>query len=116
MTAPPVGSRIELAEEKDWGEKWSAYNNEQTWRTLDGLHKIAGESGRSAAQVALNWLLQKPGVTAPIIGARSMEQLENNLGAIGWTLTPEQVAVLDAASYVPAPYPYDFIAKLAAER
>jgi len=64
MSAPPAGSRIELAEEKDWGEKWSAYNNEQTWRTLDGLHKVAGESGRAAAQVALNWLLQKPGVTA----------------------------------------------------
>jgi len=116
MTAPPAGSRIELAEEKDWGEKWSAYNNEQTWCTLDGLHKVAGESGRSAAQVALNWLLQKPGVTAPIIGARNMEQLENNLGATGWTLTPEQVAVLDAASYVPPPYPYDFIAKFAAQR
>jgi aryl-alcohol dehydrogenase-like predicted oxidoreductase len=116
MTAPPAGSRIELAEEKDWGEKWSAYNNEQTWCALDGLQKVAGESGRSAAQVALNWLLQKPGVTAPIIGARNMEQLENNLGATGWTLTPEQVAVLDAASYVPPPYPYDFIAKFAAQR
>jgi aryl-alcohol dehydrogenase-like predicted oxidoreductase len=116
MTAPPAGSRIELAEEKDWGEKWSAYNNEQTWRTLDGLHTIAAESGHSAAQVALNWLLRKPGVTAPIIGARNMEQLENNLGATGWDLTPEQVAILDAASYLPPPYPYDFIAKLGAQR
>ena len=111
MTAPPPGSRIELAEEKDWGEKWSAYNNEQTWCTLDGLHKVAEESGHSAAQVALNWLLHKPGVTAPIIGARRMEQLENNLGAADWSLTPEQVAALDAASQVQPPYPYDFIAK-----
>jgi aryl-alcohol dehydrogenase-like predicted oxidoreductase len=111
MTAPPPGSRIELAEEKDWGEKWSAYNNEQTWCTLDALHKVAEESGHSAAQVALNWLLRKPGVTAPIVGARRMEQLENNLGAAGWSLTPEQVAGLDAASQVQPPYPYDFIAK-----
>src|ERR1700736_5879138 len=115
MTAPPPGSRIELAEERDWGEKWSAYNNEQTWRTLDGLHKVAEESGHSAAQVALNWLLRKPGVTAPIIGARRMEQLENNLGAVGWSLPPDQVAKLDAASELQAPYPYDFIAKLARE-
>jgi len=111
MTAPPPGSRIELAEEKDWGEKWSAYNNEQTWHTLDGLHKVAEESGHPAAQVALNWLLQKPGVTAPIVGARRMEQLVNNLGATGWSLTPEQVALLDTASHVLPPYPYDFIAK-----
>src|SRR5215468_9957421 len=111
MTAPPAGSRIELAEEKDWGEKWSAYNNEQTWRTLDGLHRVAEESGHSAAQVAINWLLQKPGVTAPIVGARRLEQLENNLEATGWSLTPEQIASLDTASYVPPPYPYDFIAK-----
>jgi len=103
--------KIELAEEKDWGEKWSAYNNEQTWRTLDGLHKVAEESGHPAAQVALNWLLQKPGVTAPIVGARRMEQLVNNLGATGWSLTPEQVALLDTASHVLPPYPYDFIAK-----
>jgi len=100
-----------LAEEKDWGEKWSAYNNEQTWRTLDGLHKVAEECGHSVAQVAINWLLRKPGITAPIVGARRMEQLEDNLGATGWSLTPGQVAFLDAASHVPPPYPYDFIAK-----
>jgi aryl-alcohol dehydrogenase-like predicted oxidoreductase len=116
MTAPPAGSRIELAEQKDWGEKWSAYNNEQTWRTLDSLHEVAKESGHSAAQVALNWLLQKPGVTAPIIGARRIDQLENNLGATGWSLTQELVAVLDAASHVPPPYPYDFIAKFGVGR
>ena len=51
MTAPPEGSRIELAEKKDWGEKWSAYNNEQTWRTLDGLHEVAC-FGRSVARAS----------------------------------------------------------------
>ncbi len=112
MAAPPEGSRIELAEKKDWGEKWSAYNNEQTWRTLDALHEVAELVNRSPAQVAINWLLQKPGVTAPIIGARRMQQLENNLGAAGWTLSPEHVAKLDSASEIALPYPYDFIAKL----
>jgi aryl-alcohol dehydrogenase-like predicted oxidoreductase len=112
MSAPPEESRIERAEQKNWGEKWSAYNNEQTWRTLDGLHEVAGAIKRSPAQVAINWLLQKPAVTAPIIGARRLEQLENNLGAVGWSLTPDQVAKLDAASELLQPYPYDFISKL----
>ena len=112
MTAPAEGSRIERAEQKNWSEKWSAYNNEQTWRTLDGLHEVAGALKRSPAQVAINWLLQKPAVTAPIIGARRMEQLENNLGSVEWSLTSDQVAKLDAASEILPPYPYDFISKL----
>jgi aryl-alcohol dehydrogenase-like predicted oxidoreductase len=112
MTAPPEGSRIELAEKKDWGEKWSAYDKEETWRTLDALHEVAISADRSPAQVAINWLLQKPGVTAPIIGARRMQQLENNLGSVGWSLSTDQVAKLDEASEAPLPYPYDFISKL----
>jgi aryl-alcohol dehydrogenase-like predicted oxidoreductase len=55
--------------------------------------------------------LQKPGVTAPIIGARRIEQLESNLDAAGWSLAPEDVAKLDSASEIALPYPYDFIAK-----
>jgi aryl-alcohol dehydrogenase-like predicted oxidoreductase len=109
MTAPPSGSRIEIAEQRDWGEKWSAYNNEQTWRLLDELHAVAKEAGRTSAQTAINWLLRKPGVTAPIIGARRLDQLETNLGSVGWTLTDDQIARLDAASDVSLPYPYDFI-------
>jgi aryl-alcohol dehydrogenase-like predicted oxidoreductase len=111
MTAPPEGSRIELAEKKDWGEKWSTYNREETWRTLDALHEIATSVNRSPAQVAINWLLQKPAVTAPIVGARRIQQLENNLGSTGWSLSPDQVAKLDVASEIPIPYPYDFISK-----
>jgi aryl-alcohol dehydrogenase-like predicted oxidoreductase len=62
--------------------------------------------------VAINWLLQKPGVTAPIIGARRIQQLENNLGSVGWSLSTDQVGKLDEASEMPLPYPYDFISKL----
>jgi aryl-alcohol dehydrogenase-like predicted oxidoreductase len=109
MVAPPSGSRIEIAEQRDWGEKWSAYNNEQTWHLLDELHAVAKAAGRTPAQTAINWLLRKPGVTAPIIGARRIDQLETNLGSVGWTLTDDQIARLDAASDVSLPYPYDFI-------
>ena len=79
---------------------------------MDGLHEVAAAVDRSPAQVAINWLLQKPGVTAPIIGARRIQQLESNLGATGWSLSPDQVAKLDVASEISLPYPYDFISKL----
>ena len=116
MTAPPDDSRVKLAEEKDWGEKWSAYNNEHTWTVLDALHAVAAKAGKTPAQVALNWLLRKPGITAPIIGARSMYQLESNLGSSGWILSEEHVRHLDDASDLQPPYPYDFIAKAAGPR
>jgi aryl-alcohol dehydrogenase-like predicted oxidoreductase len=107
MEAPPVGTRVATAEEQGWGESWSAYNNAHTWQVLDALFAVAEEADRHPAQVAINWLLQQPGVTAPIIGARTMEQLETNLGAGGWALTPAQLERLDAASAPTLPYPYD---------
>ena len=70
---------------------------------------MAEEAGKSAAQVAINWLLQRPGVTAPIIGARTMKQLEDNLGASGWALSAAQMEKLDAASAPEMVYPYDHI-------
>lgn len=110
MTAPPENTRIKTAEEQGWGERWSAYNNEFTWHLLDELFAVAEEAGKTPAQTAINWLLCKPAVTAPIIGARDMQQLEANLGASGWALSAEQVARLDKASDIPLPYPYEFIA------
>jgi aryl-alcohol dehydrogenase-like predicted oxidoreductase len=109
MEAPLAGSRIERAEAQGWGESWSAYNNEHTWRVLDALFEVAEEVGKKPAQVAINWLLERPGVTAPIIGARTMEQLEDNLGAVGWSLTSEQMGKLNRASEVQPPYPYDTV-------
>jgi aryl-alcohol dehydrogenase-like predicted oxidoreductase len=109
MSAPPEGSRIEKAEREGWSENWSAYNRESTWKTLDCLHATAKATGHSPAQVAINWLLRKPGVTAPIIGARNVEQLKTNLASVGWKLSAEQVAELDRASEPELPYPYDFI-------
>jgi aryl-alcohol dehydrogenase-like predicted oxidoreductase len=109
MEQPPEGSRVEAAEQKGWSESWSAYANDRTWDILDVLFAVASETGKHPAQVALNWLLQKPGVTAPILGVRSMSQLENNLGAVGWSLTPEQAARLNKTSEPAMPYPYNFI-------
>ncbi|MCK6628988.1 MAG: aldo/keto reductase [Anaerolineae bacterium] len=109
MSAPPEGTRVKMAEEQGWSESWSAYNNEHTWSVLDALFAVAEEAGKSPAQVAINWLLQRPGVTAPIIGARNMEQLESNLGAAGWSLSDEHLARLSQAGDQPLPYPYDFI-------
>ncbi|ABC83271.1 aldo/keto reductase [Anaeromyxobacter dehalogenans] len=76
------------------------------YRVVDALEAVAAETGRTVPQVALNWLLRRPTVSTVVIGARTEEQLRDNLGAVGWALTPDQVAALDTASAVPAPYPY----------
>lgn len=75
----------------------------------DRLHGVSAEPGRTPAQVALNWLLDAPGVTAPIIGARTRRRLDDDLGAVGWSLDPGQRARLDEASTRPAPYPYSWV-------
>jgi aryl-alcohol dehydrogenase-like predicted oxidoreductase len=80
--------------------------DEYLYRVVDALDQVAKEVGKTVAQVALNWLLTRPSVANVIVGARNEEQLRQNLGAIGWSLVPEQIAVLDAASATPVPYPY----------
>jgi aryl-alcohol dehydrogenase-like predicted oxidoreductase len=116
MQGPPVDSRIAIADQKGWGERWSVYNNETTWKVLDALFTVAEEANRTPAQVAINWLLQRPAVTAPIIGARTLAQLEANLGAAGWSLTGPQMERLNRASDPGLPYPYDQIAAAQARR
>lgn len=76
------------------------------FRVVDALDEVAAETGKSVPQVALNWLLARPTVATLIIGARDEAQLRDNLGAVGWQLTPEQIARLDAASDTPKAYPY----------
>ena len=83
MEGPPADSRVAVADQHGWGERWSTYNNEHTWSVLDALFAMAEQAGKTPAQVAINWLLRRPTVTAPIIGARSLEQLDANLGAVG---------------------------------
>jgi aryl-alcohol dehydrogenase-like predicted oxidoreductase len=79
---------------------------EYLYKVVDALDAIAVEIGKSVPQIALNWLLRRPTVSSLIIGARNEQQLRQNLGAVGWSLTPDQVAKLDAASELPLPYPY----------
>jgi aryl-alcohol dehydrogenase-like predicted oxidoreductase len=76
------------------------------YKVVDALDEVAKETGKSIPQIAINWLLQRPTVSTVIIGARNEEQLKQNLGAVGWKLTKEQVAKLDAASLTTPPYPY----------
>jgi aryl-alcohol dehydrogenase-like predicted oxidoreductase len=80
--------------------------DEYLYRVVDALEGIAKETGKSVPQISLNWLLQRPTVSNVIVGARNEEQLRENLGAVGWNLTPEQVAKLDAASATTLAYPY----------
>jgi aryl-alcohol dehydrogenase-like predicted oxidoreductase len=79
---------------------------EHLYRVIDALETIAAETGKSVPQVAINWLLRRPTVASVIIGARNEAQLRDNLGAVGWALSPDQIAVLDAASAVLPPYPH----------
>jgi aryl-alcohol dehydrogenase-like predicted oxidoreductase len=81
-------------------------NNEYLYDVVDALDEVAEEVGKTVPQVALNWLLQRPTVANIVIGARNEEQLKQNLGAVGWNLTAEQVAKLDAASDQTPIYPY----------
>jgi aryl-alcohol dehydrogenase-like predicted oxidoreductase len=87
-------------------EQGPQINDEYLYAVVDALDEVAKETGNSVPQVALNWLLERPTISSVIIGARDEQQLRQNLAAAGWRLSPEQVAKLDAASEVNAPYPY----------
>lgn len=81
------------------------YEEERLFRIVDALDEVARATGKGITQVALNWLLRRPTVASVIVGARDEAQLVENIGAVGWQLTPEQVALLDAASEVVPAYP-----------
>jgi aryl-alcohol dehydrogenase-like predicted oxidoreductase len=81
-------------------------SDEYVHKVVDALDAVAKETGKSVPQIALNWLLRRPTVSSVILGARDEEQLKQNLAAVGWKLTAEQVATLDAASDFTPTYPY----------
>ena len=97
----PEDSRISKG-----GGHGPATNFEHLYNIIDALNQVAEETGKSIPQVAINWLLQRPTVANIVIGARNEGQLKQNLGAIGWDLTTDQVKKLDAASEVDPIYPY----------
>lgn len=97
----PEGSRLH-----DTASYGPPVNDDHLYQVIDALEEVAIEVGKTVPQVAINWLTQRPTVSSVIIGARNEDQLRQNLGAIGWTLSAEQIARLDNASAVAAPYPH----------
>ena len=73
---------------------------------IDVLTQISHETEKTVAQVALNWVLSRPTVSSVVIGARNQSQLIENLGAVGWSLTIDQIKRLDKYSYKSPTYPY----------
>ncbi len=111
---PPVDTRFRRS--TGWMDEWRRWDTERNWRIVEAVSQVAQKRDRTHAQVALNWLLRQPGVTSPIIGATSLQHLDQNLGAVDWELTPEEVAQLDEASSFEIGYPYEFIRVLHQDR
>jgi aryl-alcohol dehydrogenase-like predicted oxidoreductase len=91
-------------------------DEERLYRIVDVLAGIAARREVSVSQVALNWVIRKPGVDTVVIGARNEEQLRDNLASAGWALTDAEVKSLDEVSALPLPYPYWHQQKFAADR
>jgi aryl-alcohol dehydrogenase-like predicted oxidoreductase len=110
MAGPEPGSRADAdPDAKGWPEAWQTYATERTWRIIDALLEVAEQSGGSPAQVALRWVMHTPPGVIPIIGARTVEQLDDNLGAADQPLADEHLARLTAVSDRPLPYPFGLL-------
>jgi aryl-alcohol dehydrogenase-like predicted oxidoreductase len=97
----PAGSRVDQG-----AAEGPAIPDEFLYQLVDVLDAVAAETGKTVSQVSLNWLLQRPSVSTVIVGARNEKQLKDNLGAVGWNLSADQMARLDKASETPPIYPY----------
>lgn len=104
MEKAPKGTRVG---DSSIPEMYRRYENERGARIISELEKISKETGKTLAQIALNWLLRNPAVTSPIIGARNLEQLKENLGSTGWQLSKEQIDAINRTSELEVTYPYD---------
>jgi aryl-alcohol dehydrogenase-like predicted oxidoreductase len=104
---PPPGARFDK-----WQERFRSFNKDRNWQILDALDAVAKDSGATVSQVALAWLIGRPMVTSVIFGARSLEQLDDNLKAAALKLSPEARARLDEASAPELGYPYDFMRRV----
>lgn len=97
----PQGSRLHAT-----AQFGPPVDDARLYAIVDVLDATAAETGRTVPQVAIAWLLSRPTVSSVIIGARDEAQLRDNLGAVGWTLSPDQIRRLDEVSAVMPPYPY----------
>jgi aryl-alcohol dehydrogenase-like predicted oxidoreductase len=112
--SPPPNSRV--GRKDRWDDQPEQRESELTWRVIDNLIEIGKNRGKTPAQIALNWILRQPGITAPILGARTLEQLKENLGCTDWQLSEEEMNKLKKASHIPLPYPYRFIERYTRRR
>jgi aryl-alcohol dehydrogenase-like predicted oxidoreductase len=108
--------RPENARRADKENQFLKFDEEQGFDIIDELEKIAKNQNATVAQCALNYLLRKPAVTSVIIGAKTKEQLADNLGTSKWQMTPEQVKRLDEVSILPRVYPYWMQHMMSADR
>jgi aryl-alcohol dehydrogenase-like predicted oxidoreductase len=112
----PAASDSRVGRGDRWDDQPEQRESDLTWRIVDRLSEIAAARGKSPAQVALNYLLRRSEVVVPIFGARTQEQLEQNLGGTGWQLEPAEVDALSEVSRLPLPYPYRFIDRYSRRR
>ncbi|CAN5864025.1 aldo/keto reductase [soil metagenome] len=103
----PAGDTRLGADPQRGMEAWERRGTERTWRIVDAVQRVADERGVSMAEVALSWVTDRPSVTATILGARTVEQLESNLSSDDLRLSAAETAALDEASDLGASdYPY----------
>lgn len=109
---PSAGTRV--GDSPDWVlEAWERRNNDRTWTIVETLTKVAAEHGVTPGQAALAWAADRPGVTAPIVGARRVDQLDETLAAADLHLDPGATAALDEVSTPATPeYPYGFLEEI----
>lgn len=111
---PPPDSRVGRRDR--WDDQPEQRESELTWRVIDTLIEIGKNRERTPAQVALNWLLHQPGITTAILGARTLDQLKENLGCVGWKLSDGEMKRIETSSEIAVPYPYRFIERYTRKR
>ena len=109
----PADSRAGRGER--WDDSETQRGGKKTYDIIDVLARIGESAGRPPAQVALNWILQKKGLTCALMGARTLAQFDENLGSLSWRLSEDHMRLLDAVSDPGTPYPYDYIARYSRE-
>jgi aryl-alcohol dehydrogenase-like predicted oxidoreductase len=105
--APPENTRM-----ASWVDTWKRHATPEKFDIVDRVCEIANSRGKEPAQIALSWVKDRPGVTSPILGARNVEQLDKNLGVIGWSLEERELNLLEEVSSLSYAYPYNMIARV----
>jgi aryl-alcohol dehydrogenase-like predicted oxidoreductase len=105
--APPENTRM-----ASWVDTWKRHATPEKFDIVDRVCEIANSRGKEPAQIALSWVKDRPGVTSPILGARNVEQLDKNLGAIGWSLEERELNLLEEVSSLSYAYPHNMIARV----